>query len=543
MKVNPTLVVMGIIDDGIAFAQEQFRLGSKTRVEYWWLQDGAPLGSVPYGRELNKAQINALFAQCTRAGVIDEDEVYRGAGLIDFRQRGHKSAAWRIAHGTHVLDLACGYDPQIMRDDRPIVCVQLPIRVTADTSGGTLGPHALVAMQYILERADQIAKDLGTGPLPVVVNLSYGYFAGPHDGTTPFEVAMDDLVQKSAKRDVTLRIVLPAGNSYLLRTHAQTAFPNVGDSACLDWRILPDGRKPSYLEIWLPTSVAGAPSRLAVSITSPTGQQMVIQEQNGALQQWVTPAGAVYAEVRYHYRASSQRGLFFVVVNETMSLQQGAAIAPAGTWIVKLQNQALGPGDVVHAWVQRDDSLYGFPIRGRQSYFNNGYYQRFDPEGRDNETDDPACVVLRAATLNAIATGQEPIVMGGFLRKEMVAAKYSSSGPVANPPRPDAMTVSEDSKVHAGVLAAGSRSGSVIAMGGTSVAAPQIARLIADDLAAGGKGDRAAVQERAMADEATYPAGTPPPPPAPPPTFLQRYGAGRIMLPPHVRMRRYWGQY
>ena len=162
----------------------------------------------------------------------------------------------------------------------------------------------------------------------------------------------------------------------------------------------------------------------------------------------------------------------------------------------------MGQNDVVHAWVQRDDLLYGFPIRGRQAYFNNDCYVRFDSEGRDNETDDPACVVQRGSTINAIATGQYPVVIGGYLRKEKVAAKYSSSGPVyftgtvnPNPCRPDVMFVSEDSRVHTGVLAAGSRSGSAVAMGGTSVAAPQVARLIADDLAASGVGggDRATV--------------------------------------------------
>ena len=503
-----TPVVMGIIDDGIAFAHEQFRIGALTRVEYWWRQDGPTQGpgTIWPGRELSKAQINAFFAQCTHAGVIDEDEVYRLAGLIDFRQMGHKSAAWRIAHGTHVMDLACGYDSQLAPLDRPIVCVQLPIAVTADTSGARLFPSVHHAMKYILRRADQIAVALGHPHLPVVINLSYGNFAGPHDGTARLEAAMDDLVQKSAKRGFPLRIILPAGNSYLLRTHAQVSFATHRAAASLEWRILPDGRKPSFLEIWLPAAPANSASRLTVTITSPMGQSLTIAE-HGAPRQWVGSAGVVYAEVRYHYRPSSQRGMFLVAVNETTSLVQNAAVAPAGTWMVTLQNVAFGSNDVVHAWVQRDNSLYGFPIRGRQSYFANGCYVRFDSEGRDNERDDPACVVRRAATINAIATGLQPIVIGGFLRKEMVAVKYSSAGPVANPYRPDALTVTEDSRVHTGVLAAGSHSGSVVAMGGTSVAAPQIARHIADDLASAGIGDRTTVQGWATAAEAAYPAG------------------------------------
>ena len=41
---NPPAVVMGIIDDGIAFANERFRIlggaDAGTRVQNWWLMDG-----------------------------------------------------------------------------------------------------------------------------------------------------------------------------------------------------------------------------------------------------------------------------------------------------------------------------------------------------------------------------------------------------------------------------------------------------------------------------------------------------------------------
>lgn len=529
--VNAIPVVMGIIDDGIAFAHERFRSGGNSRVEYWWLQDGPwqPGSTIWTGLELDKGQINGYLAGATMAGVVDEDEVYRLAGLIDFRRHGHKSAAWRIAHGTHVMDLACGYDPGDAVDDRPIVAVQLPIRVTADTSGATLGSWALWGMQYILDRATKIAVTRGYDHLPVVINLSYGYFAGPHDGTSHFERAMDRLVTQSEKRGVDLRIVIPAGNSYLLRTHAKVEFPRPASSATLDWRIQPNGLKPSYLEIWLPPSQGKPPPRVTLTVTPPAGLPQMIQEY-AALSTFLGPVGAPYGEMIYHYHPLTKRGLFLIAVNETDSLVPGAALAPSGTWTVELQNQAFEPNDIIDAWVQRDDSLYGFPVRGRQSYFANSCYTRFDREGRDEQRDDRACVVRRAATLNAIATGEKPIVMGGFLRKEMAVAEYSSAGPVANPPRPDAVAVTEDSLVHYGLLAAGSRSGSVVAMNGTSVAAPQIARAIADDLAAGGNGDRTTVSGWVN----SHPTSPTPPP------MADRSGAGGINLPPLIGLKRYW---
>ena len=191
--------------------------------------------------------------------------------------------------------------------------------------------------------------------------------------------------------------------------------------------------------------------------------------------------------------------------------------------------------DLVDAWVARDETLPGYPQAGRQSFFDDPLYQRFDYAGRDLETDDTSTsVVQRRGTINSIATGDRTIVMGGYLRKEMVPAKYSAAATLPPPPRwPDAATPSDDSRVHQGVLAAGSRSNSVFAMEGTSVAAPQIARMVADDLAAGGPGDRARVQYWATQAELGYPPGTPPTPAG------ERGGSGRIPTTPVVPLNRY----
>ena len=117
---------------------------------------------------------------------------------------------------------------------------------------------------------------------------------------------------------------------------------------------------------------------------------------------------------------ATDRGLFRVSLRATTHLDPTPAHpnAPAGDWLVKLEDLALAPGDVVDLWVQRDDTLYGFPLRGRQSHFDVKSYHRFDHEGRDNQADDPACSVRLEGTINAIATGPSPVVMGGFMRRE-----------------------------------------------------------------------------------------------------------------------------
>jgi hypothetical protein len=538
-------VVTAVIDDGIGFAHERFRRttqnGTETRVAYWWLQDGAfsgPTSTVPFGRELNKQQIDGLLKSCTRGNAIDEDLFYRKAGLVDFRQHGHKSVAHRTSHGTAVMDHAGGYDPARAPQDRPLIAVQLPIRVTADTSGASLYPWVVMAFAYILNRATALSGGPSAPQLPVVINLSYGRLEGPHDGTSDLELAIERFIQHSAARGVHLRVVLPAGNSHLTRTHARIDFRSKGQCEVLPWRVLPDDHTPSFAEIWLPLRRAGSPAnRIEVKITSPTGQSRTISETSGPVE-WAHN-GQVYGQAVYSITLPSHRGMFRISLVPTAHLDDPAApLSPSGTW--KLELNDVDAGQSVNAWIQRDDTLYGFPLRGRQSFFDDPRYVRFDRIGRPLEVDAGDSPVKREGTINAIATGNatatkySPLVAGAHLRKEMRAAIYSAAGARARPPRwPDAMAPSNDSEVHGGILAAGSFSGSRVLMNGTSVAAPQIARLVADDLAAGGPGDGAMIQARAAADEAAYPPGTLPQPPA------ERSGAGRLNLPPTWRARRY----
>ncbi|MGH6961033.1 MAG: hypothetical protein ACREE7_11155, partial [Dongiaceae bacterium] len=316
-------VVMGIIDDGIAFAHERFRkiVGGaiQSRVANLWLQDGPydPAGSVPSGSELTGAQITNLMNNSMIAGEVEEELVYRQAHLIDFQQPGHKSAAWRIAHGTHVMDLACGFDPSPPRHDRPIIAVQLPIRVTADTAGASLFPHVVLGILYILDRASQIP---GAANAPVVVNLSYGRLEGPHDGTADIEFAIQLLVALSGGR---LNVVLPAGNSYLSRTHAQVTFTADNEEKELQWRVLPDDRTPGFMEIWLPRRSFGPfVSRLDATITSPIGERHTISE-GGPPVQW-GGAAPFYAEAYAWFSLLTGRTMIRLSARPTTDLTPGA---------------------------------------------------------------------------------------------------------------------------------------------------------------------------------------------------------------------------
>ncbi len=533
-------VIIGIIDDGIPFAHQRFRKSnSMTRVESVWVQDGiydGGLSGFKYGREIRKSIIDNLLATCRQGDLIDEDEIYRRLHVADFTMNGRKSLAWRASHGAHVMDIACGWDPDQAPDWR-IICVQLPTATTADSSGASLTPFAVDAVKYIRDKAQEIAGPCKS--LPIVINFSYGLLAGPHDGTHEIELAIDEILHNhnSKEGNKPMRVVIPSGNSHLARAHATIAFQSASDEVALPLRVLPDDHTPSFVEIWLPAA-AVAGNRVGLTITTPGGEvSPQLKENDNQVLEFGTN-GQVICDAKYHFfPAPTNRGMFLISLQPTARIETENSpvptdpIAPPGLWTLTLTNFGLSSQETVEAWVQRDDAPYGYRRPGRQSYFDAPCYERYDHAGRPIEEDQPSCLVKRAGMINAIATGKETIVIGGLLRKELRPPYYSAGGPIATPAGassphrhgPDALTISDDSLVHAGVLGAGTRSGSVVAMNGTSVSAPLITRWLAGELAKGRAGNRKAVRKLAYNKEILLPAPKPSP---------ERGGAGRIILPP-----------
>lgn len=512
-------VVLGIIDDGIAFAHELFRAGDgTTRIQAFWHQDGTPKPNptVSTGNEISKAEMDALM----QGPWVDEDRAYRKAGLEDFTNNRHKTVALRMAHGTAVLGLAAGYPPSQNRVDRPIIAVQLPAADTAAQSGAGLEPDVTTALLYILDRAARLTAP-GEPLLPVVINFSYGVHTGPHDGTSVIEQAVEQAIQGANR---TVRVALPSGNANLSRCHAQLAFQGAGTELALPLRVQPDDRTPSTVEVWLPfdTPAAPAASRVSLQLEAPDGTRSPwIGEAPGQAFGFgpQDTASAVYQFIP----APTARGVFRITIVPTVRVwpgpdAPGAPVAPSGLWVIRLRDASLRPQDLVQAWVERDDLLPGYPRLGRQAYFEDPRYHRFNAESFVIEDDPPKPLdrpaVRRAGTISGVATGLHPAVAGGFAAKELRMAPYSAGGPITlaagvppNPAhrKPDLAWISDSSRAHAGVFTAGSRSASVVAVNGTSVAAPQLARWLADQVAAGLPSDRAAVRAMAEAAEAQLP--------------------------------------
>ena len=203
----------------------------------------------------------ALARRCFSAHATDcraeeERALYRALG-----QALPEDADW--SHGTHVLDTVISdyraRQPERLAGARPgIVYVQLPDDALRDTSARWAAAYVFDALRYILCCAGKAAQ--------VVVNVSLGAFAGPHDGSSLLERAIDELIDLHGGR---LRVVVAAGNTGHIRDdatgravpcHARVTLASALGPECdkgmesvdLAWDIDCADSTESFMEIWLP---------------------------------------------------------------------------------------------------------------------------------------------------------------------------------------------------------------------------------------------------------------------------------------------------
>ncbi len=162
--------------------------------------------------------------------------------------------------------------------------------------------------------------------------------------------------------------------------------------------------------------------------------------------------------------------------------------------IVYLSREKGKNGDV-HAWILRDDTPFGQVRGGRQTWFEDDDYQRRDALGRIAETDNPRSAIQRGGAFNGLFTApitetSNIVIAGASMQATDEPTIYSGAGfpltpPTANTIRgPNVIAPADQSPTLTGVLASGMHGGSYLALNGTSVAAPQLARVIADHLSA-----------------------------------------------------------
>lgn len=509
-------LLMGIIDDGCPFANSslQHRNGTTgTRVLALWDQNdrarvtdaasGDPFGrglpDLQYGLEFWRDSVPANASAPRLLGMNDWVGLHTSAAGVQeeacYRDGGFVGLAPQIAHGAHVLDLMAGNMPPASRmgpigagldrrdppcwkqggtaatpsdpaGDADIVFVQIPQAAVEDATGSWLGAHAIAGLTYIMSCARPgVTRN-------VVVTISYGPTTGPHDGGSLLEDALADLVSyyDGEGGRPKLDIVLASGNSYDTGNHVAVDVPP-GAASEWQWRIPPDNTVPCFAEVWLDKNDA-AHATVTLAAPGPTaGSATVVTQDLGDRHLWLFTVPPTIAQARTGAVAAYQP-------------------AAHGDWTLRVAITAQAAHAVsVNAYAARTEPNMHARTGSRASKFiDRAWEARFAASAAHawshGEFATAGSCVARDGTLNGMATAKVAglYVAGCFKVSDGSKSPYASAGPARLPSTrqgPDFALPGDESDALRGILACGTRSGSVFRMVGTSTAAPQWARWLA----------------------------------------------------------------
>lgn len=515
---GPLAVVLGVMDDACPFGHLALASApGRTRVAALWDQSLGPAkpftppDGFAYGTQIVQTQLDDLIAKYVDAGHLDEEALYADVAA-------HQPLLFtRVSHATSVATLMAG-NPDCIPTHRnaagaglpqedssclpagncagppaaqaALVAVQFPREQVDLTGGRWLAVQALDGLRYLADASRQLAPQ-GRRPLPLVTNISYGGVVGAHDGTAMLESAMDEL----SKAHGELAIVLAAGNAcgttrdqeavdaldYLASgAHARQAIAP-GATAQLRLRVPPGKNFETYLEMWFsrPEAAHDDPQFLndgdvQITAISPLGLPLALTrcpdiQFDGKSPKTTTAGLLLFPRVSQ----SLLRSMALLVIAATQ-ISSTRVSSASGIWSISVSNQSAQPL-ILDAWVERD-------IVPGASYGGQAARLMPDVDGQPDGLSD-------LDTLNNIGTGKH-VLRAGSLTALMDAQDRPVISPYSSAARsvsvgPEFSAVADEGGVSRGIRVSGSLSSSVVRMNGTSLAAPQAARWVAEQLASG----------------------------------------------------------
>lgn len=455
----------GNLETQLELVDDLLPLLSDLKLSKYWTPPFAPIPGVVvsqpinYGRQLTPAKIDSLLREF---GDATEAEIYAACEYDDLTSA--------TSHGAHILSTATGWpylaapvsDPPPERDaasNVDVIFVQLPATTVADTSGNSLGGYVNDALEYILARTADDSR--------VVVNLSYGCYAGPHDGSSLIEKAMDAAIERGKQRTGSkgFDVVVAAGNSFQAGCHAMLKL-KANKRQTLRWAIQPDDETWSFVEIWYRDS-----ETVNVSITPPFATQPLgPAEMNSVLAfgDHDTPLCTIVHSGNASERNGKINRMALIAVAPTRSRDGRRATAPYGVWTIGLKSAS----DVkVDAWIERDDPILVQAMERRQSVFVT------KPQDDDFVDKDYIYTgVTKYQTINGIATGEKTIPVGSIVGETGRPSRYSAAAAKTGGKRVEGLCPADEATVLAGRLAFGNYGSGTFRRTGTSVAAAMYSR-------------------------------------------------------------------
>jgi subtilisin family serine protease len=347
-------VVVGTVDTGIDFRHPDFTVpgsgGTRTRIKF--LLDMTvtnpttitvggqsfdidanwnytlPGSTVPVGRLYTESDINAALAAAKPAD--------QNSDIVKERDKS--------GHGTHVAGTAAGNGlagsaPGLyagMAPEADLVIVKASRENDGTASFGS--DDEVNALQFIQTKAGELGE-------PFVINMSLGGQAGPHDGTGPDEIAIDNIVNGGAGRAVCIA----AGNEGSDSIHAQTTVPANGGSVTLHFNAT---SKPSFIDLYSAPRGTSGSGRYSVAVTEPGGTQPInvnfdangFAQQSGQFSDSSVQIWDALDDKLDSDPSNDQADIF-------MLFKSGAK---TGTWTITLTNGASEPASSFDAWADGD---------------------------------------------------------------------------------------------------------------------------------------------------------------------------------------------
>lgn len=479
------------------------------------------------------------------AGLVDFRNIYGHRGLA--RRAAHGTHVLDRAAGYDPS--AIGYDPSKddhRAEEVRIIVVNLPPREVVGLSGSFLEVYIAMGIARIIEVAKgfdpnapvivNLSFGKQAGPRDgsgLIARLIETINKGRELENGDHQPGRNTSGRHRYIDKGTVYLTIPAGNDNLERGNAVAKLHKLGDPKnrmILPWRILPEDQSSNYVEIWSDKfdadDIIDQKIPLKISIKLPNGLSWGAsldkswqdlhenlrgddsEDVDNVFRKKIEDIARVYCKLvkvkiapegaRQEYRIH-----YFICSAPTLVQHPHSATAPAGLWNIELENMT-GKELSVFANVQTDQSVMPDGVTGLRSYFDDVRYRRFDETtGRRTDTypypgnEEPIREregSARHGTLNALSINKDySILTAGYRATDGAPAHYSGTGRSPSlkddeSPFPDAPTlalVTDDGPAHPGVLSAGSRDGSAVAMQGTSTAAPQITREIAERIAGG----------------------------------------------------------
>lgn len=532
-------VVIGIVDDGAAFAHAGVLEpdGAHSRVKIVWNQTqqisnlngaiwrrpcGADGSASWYGAVLEPAAIRDLFVHHSKHGEIDELGCYaalmsdKGAARALRSRESHGASVLAAAAGsldaTNILPLGADESqhmrPQQVNDAAsraPVIFVDLPYEQISISSGRWMSICALDGVRFIIEQARaRFLPAPNAARVPVVINISSGSNAGAHDGNSMFESALTEILTA----DPLIAVTLAVGNSRLARCHVVETLPAGGGKVDICVRVPPAKKFETYVEIWpqwldsAGVKAADDPDSLSMVITSPDGTTRTVlcdgvgkefrNREHAALQgeedaegshEDDAIAGVIFAR---NVAQSRDRPMALLVVAATAPHEEYVS-APFGNWTITVVSKSSQTVRI-NAWIERDETVFGVRRPQTAHFIKDGV-----PLGTvldwDEDTDQS---VSRQHTTSNFANADKAFAVAAGVggRADGFVSSYSGAGGFGPyDGRPFFVARADRSPAQPGVPVWGNYRSARRHMNGTSIAAPQVARIIANAFARGNDRD------------------------------------------------------